>query len=120
VGLAAPQVGVALRVFVYDVEGEQGHLVNPTLTLSGELHEVEGCLSVPELRYSRHRYGYAVAEGVDQYGQPLRIAADGLMARCLQHETDHIDGMLYLDNLSPEDRADALKRIEAGPPPWAN
>jgi peptide deformylase len=120
VGLAAPQVGVPLRVFVYDVEGVIGHLVNPTLTLSGELHEVEGCLSAPELRYARHRYGHAIAEGVDQYGEPLRLEGEGLLARCFQHETDHVNGMLYLENLSPEDKADALKRIDAGPPPWTN
>lgn len=120
VGLAAPQVGVALRVFVYDVDGVIGHIVNPTLTLTGDLHEVEGCLSVPELRYARHRYAHAVAEGFDQYGEPLRLEGEGLLARCFQHETDHLDGMLYLENLAPDDKADALKRIEAGPPPWTN
>ena len=120
VGLAAPQVGVGLQVFVYDVDGVIGHMVNPTLTLTGELYEVEGCLSVPELRYARHRYGHAIAEGYDQHGEPLRLEGEGLLARGFQHETDHLNGMRYVENLAPEDKADALKRIEAGPPPWQN
>lgn len=111
-GLAAPQIGVALRVFVWDVDGELGHLVNPSLDLSVELQEGdEGCLSFPELVYPTPRSMRAVAKGFNMHGEPLVVEGSELLARALQHETDHLDGILFIDRLSEEDRKKAMKEI---------
>lgn len=114
-GLAAPQIGVALRVFAYNIGGEIGHLVNPRLVeRSAETEtetEDEGCLSIPGLWFPTLRAAYAVAEGFDQYGQPLTLSGDGLMARCLQHEIDHLDGRLYLDRLTGETKRAAYRAL---------
>lgn len=101
-GLAAPQIGVGLRVFSYNIDGEIGHLVNPRLVKrSGEIEtQDEGCLSIPGVWFPTSRSAYAVAAGLDQHGQPLTLSGHGLMARCLQHEIDHLDGRLYLDRLT--------------------
>ncbi|WP_101524304.1 peptide deformylase [Nocardioides houyundeii] len=111
-GLAAPQIGVGLRVFTWNVEGEMGHLVNPTLSLSDETQDgAEGCLSLPELTYDCLRALRVVATGFDMYGEPLRIEASELLARALQHETDHLDGVLFIDRLDVEARKAAMKAI---------
>lgn len=111
-GLAAPQIGVPLRVFVWDVDGKLGHLINPTLDLSSELQEGdEGCLSFPELVYPTPRAMRAVAKGFDMHGEPIIVEGSELLARALQHETDHLDGILFIDRLSPEDRKAAMKEI---------
>ena len=111
-GLAAPQIGVPLRVFVWDVDGTLGHLINPTLDLSSELQEGdEGCLSFPDLVYPTPRSLRAVAEGFNMHGDPVTIEGTELLARALQHETDHLDGILFIDRLSPEDRKLAMKEI---------
>ena len=111
-GLAAPQIGVPLRVFVWDVDEALGHLINPTLDLSEEMQEGdEGCLSFPELVYPTPRAFRAVAKGFNIHGEPVTIEGTELLARALQHETDHLDGILFIDRLSEEDRKLAMKEI---------
>jgi peptide deformylase len=111
-GLAAPQIGVGLRVFVWDVDGELGHLINPTLDLSSELQEGdEGCLSFPNLVYPTTRAMRAVAKGMNMHGEPITVEGSELLARALQHETDHLDGILFIDRLEMEDRKLAMKEI---------
>ena len=112
VGLAAPQIGVGLRVFVWDVDEALGHLINPTLDLSDELQDgEEGCLSFPALSYETPRSLRAVAKGFNMYGEPITVDGTELLARCLQHESDHLDGIVFIDRLSPEDRKLAMKEI---------
>jgi peptide deformylase len=111
-GLAAPQIGVSLRVFTYDVDGEVGHLVNPNLDLSEEQEEdEEGCLSLPGLAFPTKRAIQAVAKGFNMHGDPVTIEGSHLLARCVQHETDHVDGVLFIDRLDREQRKLALKAI---------
>jgi peptide deformylase len=111
-GLAAPQIGVPLRVFVWDVDGELGHLVNPSLDLSEELQEGdEGCLSFPELVYPTPRAMRAVAKGFNMHGEAITVEGSELLARALQHETDHLDGILFIERLSESDRKLAMKEI---------
>jgi peptide deformylase len=112
VGLAAPQIGVGLRVFVWDVDEALGHLINPTLDLSDELQDgEEGCLSFPALSYETPRSLRAVAKGFNMYGEPITVDGTELLARCLQHESDHLDGIVFIDRLSPQDRKLAMKEI---------
>lgn len=111
-GLAAPQIGVPLRVFVWDIDEALGHLINPSLDLSEELQEgEEGCLSFPELRYETPRAMKVVAKGWNMYGEPVMVEGSELLARALQHETDHLDGILFIDRLSKVDRKEAMKEI---------
>ena len=111
-GLAAPQIGVPLRVFVWDVDEAIGHLVNPTLELSSEQQEGdEGCLSFPDLVYPTPRAFRAVAKGFTMHGEPIIVEGTELLARALQHETDHLDGVLFIDRLSEENRKLAMKEI---------
>jgi peptide deformylase len=114
-GLAAPQIGVGLRAFSYNVDGVIGHLVNPTVVeLSEELQDGdEGCLSVPGIWAPTVRAMHAVVEGFDVHGKPLTLEGSGLMARCLQHEVDHLDGKLFLDRLTGEARKSALRALRA-------
>lgn len=111
-GLAAPQIGVPLRVFVWDVDGELGHLINPSLDLSSEMQDGdEGCLSFPDLVYPTPRAFRAVAKGFNMHGEPIVVEGTELLARALQHETDHLDGILFIDRLSEEDRKAAMREI---------
>lgn len=111
-GLAAPQIGVPLRVFVWDVDETLGHLINPVLDLSQEMQEgEEGCLSFPELRYETPRAMRAVAKGFNMYGEPIVVEGTEFLARALQHETDHLNGILFIDKLSSENRKLAMKEI---------
>jgi len=111
-GLAAPQIGVGLRVFTWYVEGEVGHLVNPVLDLSDETQDGdEGCLSIPGLSIDCRRALSVVATGFDMYGEPVTIEGSELLARAIQHETDHLDGIIFLDRLTPELRKQAMKEI---------
>ena len=111
-GLAAPQIGVGLRVFTYYVDGVLGHLVNPDLHLSEEEQEGdEGCLSFPGLVYDCRRALTVVAKGVDMHGEPLVIEGSEMLARAIQHETDHLDGVLFIDRLDKAQRKLALKAI---------
>jgi peptide deformylase len=120
VGLAAPQIGVQLRVFTYDVDDEVGHLVNPVLhfphdeTMDGE----EGCLSIPGLTFDCTRMAEVIAHGQNMYGDPISIHGRDLLARCVQHETDHLDGVLFVDKLDPETKRLALEAIRNAE--WAN
>lgn len=112
-GVAAPQIGVNLRVFSYNVHGELGYLINPKIVeLSGELLELdEGCLSVPGLWEKTPRYQNATAEGLNLDGETVRVSGSGLLAQALQHECDHLDGKVYLDRLSPENRKTAMRKL---------
>ncbi|MET9616291.1 peptide deformylase [Kitasatospora indigofera] len=111
-GLAAPQLGISLRVFTYHVDGVTGHLVNPDLSLSEEEQEgPEGCLSLPGLRFDTRRASGVVARGFDMYGEPVTVEGTQLLARCIQHETDHLDGIIFIDRLDRERRKAALKAI---------
>lgn len=111
-GLAAPQIGVPLRVFVWDVDEALGHLINPTLELSEDMQDGdEGCLSFPELVYPTPRAFRAVAKGFNMHGEPVIVEGTELLARALQHETDHLNGILFIDRLSEEDRKLAMKEI---------
>ena len=111
-GLAAPQIGVGLRVFTYHVDGELGHLINPDLDLSDEQQDgEEGCLSLPDLVFDTKRALRVVAKGFDQHGEPVTIEGGELLARCIQHETDHLDGILFIDRLDRDTRKLALKAI---------
>jgi peptide deformylase len=114
-GLAAPQIGVSARVFSYNIDGVIGHLVNPKIAeLSDEVQDGdEGCLSVPGLWAPTVRAMHAVVEGFDVHGEPLRVEGEGLMARCLQHETDHLDGRVFLDRLTGEARKQALRALRS-------
>ncbi len=111
-GLAAPQIGVGLRVFTWNVYGEVGHLINPSLDLSAEVQDgPEGCLSLPELTYDCIRALSVVATGFNMYGDPVRIEGSELLARAIQHETDHLDGVLFIDRLDAEARKAAMREI---------
>lgn len=111
-GLAAPQIGVGLRVFVWDVDDALGHLINPSLELSSEMQEGdEGCLSFPDLVYPTPRAFRAVAKGFNMHGEPIVVEGTELLARALQHETDHLDGILFIDRLDELDRKLAMKEI---------
>lgn len=112
-GVAACQIGVNLRAFSYNVDGEVGYILNPVLVeVSGEPELVdEGCLSVPGFYFPRLRYPFARAEGVDLAGNPVELSGDGLMAQALQHETDHLDGKLYIEGLDKETKRDAMRQI---------
>ena len=112
-GLAAPQIGVGLRLFSYNIDGKIGHLINPRLVERSEETEIEdeGCLSIAGMWFPTVRSRFAVAEGVDQHGEPLTLSGSGLMARCMQHEIDHLDGRLYLDRLTGETKRAAYRAL---------
>ncbi|MFT4289259.1 peptide deformylase [Nocardioides sp.] len=111
-GLAAPQIGVPLRVFTWYVDGQPGYLVNPDLTLSEEIQDGdEGCLSLPGLKFDCRRALSVVARGFDMHGEPVVIEGSELLARAIQHETDHLDGILFIDKLDEASRKAAMKQI---------
>lgn len=112
VGLAAPQIGVSLRVFTYWIDNELGHLINPDLDLSEdvELGE-EGCLSLPGLSFDTERARSVVARGMNMHGEPVLIEGSDLLARCVQHETDHLDGIVFIDRLDPQERKEAMRLV---------
>ncbi|WP_408895473.1 peptide deformylase [Nocardioides sp. R1-1] len=111
-GLAAPQIGVGLRVFTWNVDGQVGHLVNPRLRLSEETQDgPEGCLSLPELTYDCLRALSVVATGFDMHGEPVTVEGSDLLARAIQHETDHLDGILFIDRLDEAARKAAMREI---------
>ena len=111
-GLAAPQIGVDLRVFCYNVDGEEGYLINPALvSAKGHQDGAEACLSIPGLYLPTPRAGHAVVTGVDLDRRPVTVEGSGLLARCLQHELDHLGGHLYLDRLAPAERRQALRAL---------
>jgi peptide deformylase len=111
-GLAAPQLGVGLRVFTWNVDGQVGHLVNPSLELSQETQDgLEGCLSIPELTLECRRALSVVAHGFDMHGEPVTIEGSQYLARAIQHETDHLDGVLFIDRLDSDARKQAMRAI---------
>jgi peptide deformylase len=113
-GLAAPQIGVGLRVFTYHVDDEQsGHLINPVLHFPDDEDQdgPEGCLSIPGLSWDCRRRQHVVAHGQNMYGDPITIEGTARLSRCIQHETDHLDGVLFLDRLDTETRKVAMKAI---------
>lgn len=111
-GLAAPQIGVGLRVFSYRVDGKLGYVINPEVVelSEAETDDQEGCLSVPELWFPTRRAKRATVRGVDLRNEPITVRGSGELARCLQHETDHLDGVLYLQRLPSESRRLALRK----------
>ena len=114
-GLAAPQLGVGLRVFTYDCDEFSGHLVNPTFDVVGDEEQVgpEGCLSIPGLSWECRRHLHVVARGWNQHGEPVTIEGSELLARCIQHEVDHLDGVLFVDRLDAATRKAAMAEIRA-------
>ncbi|WP_251449464.1 peptide deformylase [Microbacterium sp. Marseille-Q6648] len=112
-GVAAPQIGVNLRAFSYNIDGDIGYVLNPVLVeVSGDPEPTgEGCLSVPGLWHDALRHPWAKVIGIDLDGNEVVLEGEGLMAQALQHETDHLDGMLYLQRLTPEERRIAMKEI---------
>ena len=115
VGLAAPQLGVGLRVFVYDVGDQYGHLVNPVLHFPDDEEQdgPEGCLSLPGLTFDCRRRENVIAHGQDVWGDPVTVEGSALLARCVQHETDHLDGVLFIDRLDGDARREAMAAIRA-------
>jgi peptide deformylase len=118
VGLAAPQVGVSLAVFVYDCpdgDGQRqvGHVINPVIEVFGEPDTAdEGCLSVPGPYHELERASGATVRGFDKTGAPVEVTGTGYFARCLQHETDHLNGMLYIDRLPRNRRRRILREMQ--------
>ena len=123
IGLAAPQVGVSQRIFVVDVEGEDGErvklaLVNPRMARTeGSMVGEEGCLSIPGIHADVKRHAEVTFEALNERGEPVTLRAEGLLARALQHELDHLDGILFIDRLSAIRRKllePKLARIQGG------
>lgn len=116
-GVAANQIGVGFRAFSYNIDGTVGYLINPTLTaVSGEPELMsEGCLSVPDFSFPRLRYPHATARGFLLDGSEIEVSGEGLLAQALQHEMDHLDGILYIEGLEPEVKRGALKEIRQAP-----
>jgi peptide deformylase len=112
-GVAAPQIGVSLRAFSYNIDGVVGYVINPEIVeLGGEKTLVdEGCLSVPGLWHKTPRFETARAKGIDLDGNPLELAGSGLMAQAIQHECDHLDGIVYLGRLEGDERKQAMKNL---------
>ena len=122
-GLAAPQLGISLRVFSYHCDdgsgddgsgdGVTGHLVNPVIEVLGEEMQdgPEGCLSIPRLSWDCRRHLRVVARGRNQHGEPVEVRGTERLARAIQHETDHLDGVLFIDRLDPETRKQAMREI---------
>lgn len=115
VGLAANQIGLTRRVFVFDCQGMRGHIVNPVWEPLGEGLQtgMEGCLSVPGVRGEVTRHNAVVARGQDRFGRPLALRGTGLLARCIQHEADHLDGVMFMRRMEPEQRKEAMAAIRA-------
>ncbi len=112
IGLAAPQVGVQRRLFVYDIGDGPQTIVNPVITESeGEWGYIEGCLSVPGLSWEIVRPKQVHVTGRDLDGNEVSLEADELLARLIQHELDHLDGVLLLDHLEADQRRDALREL---------
>ncbi|MFI5930834.1 peptide deformylase [Actinoplanes sp. NPDC051494] len=115
-GLAAPQLGVGLRVFALAPQlsdGEFDHLVNPVLEFPDEQDQdgPEGCLSIPGIYLDTRRRRNVVAKGYTKHGDPIQLVGEGLLARCVQHETDHLDGVLFIDRQRPEQRERLLATL---------
>lgn len=112
-GIAAPQIGVSARVFAFDCGGMFGHLVNPTYEVIGTDEQIgtEGCLSVPGVRADIRRAMTVRVSGVTMHGEPVSFEAAEIVARCVQHETDHLDGTMFMSRMDPDDRKAAMRTI---------
>jgi peptide deformylase len=114
-GLAAPQIGVSVAAFSYNVDGQHGYVLNPVIVeASGEYDGPEACLSIPGVSAWTVRPMRTVVTGVDRHGDPVTVAGTGEMSRCLQHETDHTRGVLYIDRLDGQRRKDVLGQLRRG------
>ncbi|HIW90603.1 MAG TPA: peptide deformylase [Candidatus Corynebacterium avicola] len=120
VGLAANQIGLTRRVFVYDCDGDRGHVINPEWEAVGEDTQTgrEGCLSVPETGGDVTRAQSVRLRGVTVDGESVDREVDGLMARCVQHETDHLDGVMFFQRMEPAGRRAVMSEIRASE--WFN
>ena len=111
-GLAANQIGSSLAVFSYNLDGQLGYVINPEVTeASGSQDGPEACLSIPGVSAIRPRAAYAVVTGVDLRQEQVMVAGTGALARCLQHETDHLRGELYIDALTGPERRAVLRQL---------
>jgi peptide deformylase len=109
-GLAANQIGSSLAAFSYNVDGELGYVINPVVVeATGEQGGLEACLSIPGISAVRPRAERAVVTGVDLRGEPVTVTGQGEMARCLQHETDHLRGELFIDKLDRDERTAVMR-----------
>jgi peptide deformylase len=114
VGLAAPQLGVGLRIFTYHIDDAQsGHLINPSLHFPSEEEQdgPEGCLSIPGVTVDCRRKQHVVAHGQNMWGDPILVEGTDMLARCVQHETDHLDGVLFLDRLDTAAKREAMQVV---------
>jgi len=113
-GLAANQIGSSLAVFSYNVDGQLGYMINPRVVeLRDSIDWPEACLPIPGISAIRTRAEYTVVEGVDLGQEPVVVAGVGEMARCLQHETDHLRGKLYIDDLTGAERRRVMRLLTA-------
>lgn len=111
-GVSANQIGVSLRAFSYNIDGKIGYVLNPVLEETrGEQYGDEGCLSLPNLWYKTKRADYARVRGMDLDGNEIVLEGDGIMGRMLQHETDHLNGHLYIDRWEKDERRAAMRRM---------
>lgn len=111
-GLAANQIGSGLAAFSYNVDGQLGYLINPRITeRSGDVEGTEGCLSIPGVSALRHRAATVTAAGLTLAGEPVTVTGSGELARCLEHETDHLRGELFIDRLDAAERKRVLRQI---------
>jgi peptide deformylase len=125
-GLAAPQVGVDLAVFVYDCQDgfgrrRQGLVCNPQITLAVQPDldtDYEGCLSLPGAYHPVARPDFAICQGQDQFGEPVTVKGTGTLARCLQHETDHVNGIVMEDHLAPSERRNLRRQHNRAAPDY--
>lgn len=112
-GLAANQIGSSLAVFAYNVDGQLGYLINPRIVhRHGVQLGLEGCLSVPGIWAERQRAAFAVAEGLDLRAERVVVTGSGELARCLEHETDHLRGELFIDGLDPAERRRVMRELQ--------
>ena len=113
-GLAANQIGSSLAAFSYNVDGQLGYLINPRITeVSGDVEGLEGCLSIPSVSAIRHRSAAVTAIGLDLGQQRVVVSGTGELARCLQHEIDHLNGTLFIDELDDDERRRVMRQIYA-------
>jgi peptide deformylase len=112
-GLAANQIGVSLAAFSYNVDGQLGYVINPRIvSVDGDADGPEGCLSIPGVSAVRHRAAIATVAGVDLDEQPVVVSGTGELARCLEHETDHLRGRLFIDALPADERRRVMRDLK--------
>ncbi len=117
-GLAAPQIGVSLAAFSYNVDGQHGYVINPVVVeTSGDDDGPEGCLSIPGITAPCLRAARTVVTGVDRGGDPVTVEGTGELSRCLQHETDHLRGVLFIDRLTGQARKEVFGHLRRGAGP---